>query len=59
MYVRKTRDFWEVQAKTEQGFETVYNATERPDGLAALKSHRINDPKTSYRMIKSRERIES
>lgn len=57
-YVRKTRDYWDIEQQTEQGWEVVSSEVTRADTKRALKEYRDNQPEYPVRSVKHRERIE-
>ncbi len=61
MYVRKTRDEWEVRGDYGfgHGFERVYTGETRADAEARLREYRENEPSVPFKLVKCRVRIES
>jgi len=58
-YKRKTRDLWDVEGYYAGGWEAVTCEESRSEAKARLKEYRENDPGTSYRLRKYREKIEA
>ena len=57
-YQRKTRDYWDIEQQTAEGWEVVSSEVTRQDTRRCLKDYRENQPQYSVRSIKRRERIE-
>ena len=59
MYIRKTRDVYEVQIYycSEYGFETVSAADTRKEAKVTACEYRENCPEYPVRIVKKRERI--
>lgn len=58
-YVRKTRDYWDIEQKSEQGWEVVSSEVTRADTKRALKEYRENQPEYPVRSVKRREKIDA
>lgn len=56
-YIRKTRDVWEVRGNYGQGFELVCASLDYHEARRDLRSHRENEPGTSFILVKTREPI--
>jgi len=59
-YVRKTKDYWEVQGNYGYGdsYECVTAADTRKEAQGYLKDYRQNEPGIPFRIVKKRECIE-
>lgn len=57
-YQRKTRDYWDIEQQTEEGWEVVSSEVTRVDARRCLKDYRENQPEYPVRSIKRRERIQ-
>ena len=58
-YVRKTRDYWDIEQHTECGWEVVSSEVTRVDTKRALKEYRENQPEYPVRSVKHREKIDA
>jgi len=60
MYIRKTRDVWDVEQYTGPGYgwEVVTAEDHRKDALARLREYRENQPEYPVRLRLRRERLE-
>ena len=57
MYVRKTRDVWELQVNYGQGYEYECTEYSRADAKKTAWEYAVNCPQYPVRIIKKRERI--
>lgn len=59
-YIRKTRDYWDIQTYTggAYGWETVCTEETWKEAKQTVKDYRENMPQYSHRIKKYRERIE-
>jgi hypothetical protein len=57
-YVRKTRDEWDIEQKTCQGWEVVCSEDSPSAALARRTEYRENQPEYPVRVKKRRVRIE-
>ncbi len=57
MYVRKTRDEYEVEGNYGYGWEAVTCEDTRSEARARLREYRANDPGTPYRLVYHRVRL--
>jgi len=57
-YVRKTRDEWEIQQRTECGWETVCTEESYTEAKARVREYRENQPEYPVRRKLVRVRIE-
>lgn len=60
-YIRKTRDYWEVQTFTGQqyGWECATAEDSFREARERLKEYRENQPEYRHRLTLKRERIEA
>ena len=58
-YQRKTRDYWDIEQLTPQGWEVVNSEETNADRRRSIKEYRDNQPEYPVRSVKHRERIES
>lgn len=60
MYIRKTRDVYEIQVNYgyDYGFECVCTESTWKEGEARLKEYRENEPQYASKMVCKRERIQ-
>ena len=58
-YIRKTRDYWNVEGNYGygDGWEVVTAEDDRKEARQRLKEYRENEPGVPFRVIKRRERI--
>lgn len=58
-YIRKTEDVFEIQGYygAQYGYECVAAEGTRKEAREMLKCYRENEPNTSFRIIKKREKI--
>ncbi len=58
---RKTKDIWVIQSYTgsQYGWEDVTAEETFTEGRAQLRTYRENEPGTSHRLVKKRERIQA
>jgi hypothetical protein len=56
-YTRKTRDVWEVRGNYGQGYECVCASYDRREAVRDQRSHQENEPRVSFVLVKTRERI--
>lgn len=42
---------YEVQGNYGYGYEAVFTASDRTEGLAILKDYRANEPGTAFRLV--------
>jgi hypothetical protein len=58
-YVRKTRDYWDIEQQTLEGWEVVTSEVTRTDSRRSLREYRENQPEYPVRAVKRREKIET
>lgn len=56
-YTRKTRDYWSVEGHYAHGWEEVTAEDDRKQARERIKEYRENEPGTSFRLRKYREKI--
>lgn len=56
-YVRKTRDEWEIQQQTTEGWELATTEVTRRDAKRCVREYRENQPELAARIVKRRVRI--
>jgi hypothetical protein len=54
MYIRKTKDEYEVQGNYGYGFECVTTESNMAEARKMLKDYITNDPSTSYKIVHKR-----
>lgn len=57
-YTRKTRDYWDIEQRTSEGWEVVSSTTTLRDAKRKVREYRENQPEYDVRFVKHRERIE-
>lgn len=57
-YTRKTRDYWDIEQHTAEGWEVVSSTTTLRDAKRELREYRENQPQYPVRAVKHRERIQ-
>lgn len=58
MYIRKTKDVFEVQGNYGYGWEAVTTEETRTEAKKRLKEYGENETNVPHRIIKKREKIE-
>ena len=58
-YKRKTRDYYDIEQLTEEGWEVVSACETRKEAVQEVKEYRENQPEYPVRKKKRRERIET
>lgn len=56
-YIRKTRDYWDVEQCSSEGWECVTTEPTRKEALARLREYQANQPEYQLRLRKRREAI--
>lgn len=57
--VRKTRDYWAIEGRYAHGWEEVTEEATWKDARAQLKVYRENEPGTSFRARRKREKLDA
>lgn len=57
-YQHKTRDYWDIEQQTPEGWEVVTSEVTCRDTKRALRDYRENQPEYPVRSVKHRERID-
>jgi len=56
-YIRKTKDYWEIQGLYCHGWEAVTAEETWKDARVQLRCYRDHESNTAFRAVKKRERI--
>lgn len=57
-YIRKTRDEWDIEQKTSEGWEVVTSEVTATDARRCVREYRDNQPEYPVRAKKRRVKIE-